>query len=258
MSIQTYNKSVHYDDREVACGQDVPELTDTGVTMDFQITVMTTVGRDKVRSRSTRYTIVGHNPYGNTTFSASMLSDIIDAGARMASNIAELSKGVLTGFYAKLGKFRSDECPIDVAAGDNSKAIVDFTNNGNEEYGLNPCDSSEENPVVPASLRLYIPWLRDDVSRQDIVQSLQGWAVTLNGIQYSLGTNKFTNADKTHITAYPTPIVRNIVVSNYSRRHPTFLSNNDVSMGWNDNVVSEEYNTVEEGIDDRPDDVIEP
>lgn len=253
MSIQTYNKSVFYDDRFVACGNTPANLTNEGVTMDFMITLMTTIGKDKTRTRSTRFSIVGGGD-SSVSFAPAMLADIIDAGARMASNIADLSKGVLTGFYAKLGKFRPDECPIDVASGDNSKAIIDFTNNPNEAYGTNPCDADDENPVVPASLRVYVPWLRDDVSRQDIIASLQDWSVTLNGVTYKLGTNKFRNDTKLQIACYPTEFVRNIVVSNYSRKHPAFLGNNDSAMGWGDNVVSEEYNTNVEGEDDRPDD----
>lgn len=252
MSIQTYNKAVMYDDRVVENGQAVPNLTNTGLCMEFLISIMTTIGRDKTRARTCTFTIVGGSEGGSVTFSPEMISDIIDAGARMASNIADLSKGVLSGFYAKLGKFRSDEVPIDVPSGDNSKAIIDFTNNANEEYGLNPCDTGDNNPAVAAGSRIYIPWLRDDVSRQDIVASLSDWQYTANGVTYTLGSCKFRNDAKTQIVAYPTEVIRNITVGSYSRKHPGFLQNNDTAMGWGDNVVSEEYNTNEEGTDDRP------
>lgn len=259
MSIQTYNQDVFYDERMVQNGQAVPNLTDKGLCMEFMISIMTTIGRDKTRARTCNFTIVGGSSGGGSvTFAPAMISDIIDAGARMASNIADLSKGVLSGFYAKLGKFRPDEVPVDVASGDNSRAVIDLSNNPNEEYGLNPCDSTNENPAVSAGSRIYIPWLRDDVSRQDVVQSLGDWEYTKNGVTYSLGHCRFRNDAKTQIVAYPTTVVRNIQVGSYSRKHPGFLQNNDSALGWEDNVVSEEYNSNIEGVDDRTPVVPEP
>lgn len=253
MSLQTYNKFIYLDDREVEAGQVPPTLTKRGLAMEFQADIMVSKGKDKLQKRSTVFTIVGDpgDGGGSDTNANEQIGNMIDAGSRMASNIAYLSKGVLCGFYAKMGKYRPDEIPQDVPTGDNSSAVIDLTNNPNDGYGLDACDRDNTNPAVTSGTRLYIPWLRDDISRQDIISTLENWTYTAGGLTFWLGNVKFYNDQKVEMVAYPTTIVRNITVRSYSRKSPGYLANNDSAQGiLSDRVLSEKYNTFEEGTDD--------
>ena len=253
MSIQTYNKQVLFDERLVPQGGEIPPIG-SGVAMEFQVTVMTTTGKDKTARRSSTYTVVGSGEGGNATYTPAVIADLLDAGARMASNIAYMSKGVISGFFAKLGKYRNDEEPIDVPVGDSSYAIVDMCNCPDDEYGLDVCERSGEHPVEYAQSRIFIPWLRDDISRQDVIRTLTEWNVTKNGIRYTLGQVKFNNVEKSSMTAYPCETVRNITIRSYSRKTPAFRQNNDTHQGIEqDQVASELYNTFDEGVDDTND-----
>lgn len=260
MSLQTYNKFIFLDDREVVSGQAAPALTKRGLAMEFQADIMVSKGKDKLQKRSTVYTIVGDPGEGGGSDETAneQIGNMIDAGSRMASNIAYLSKGVLCGFFAKMGKYRPDEVPLDVPTGDNSSAIIDLTNNPNDSYGLDACDRENTNPVQSVGSRLYIPWLRDDISRQDIVNTLENWSYTAGGLTFYLGHVKFYNDNKVEMVCYPTTSVRNINVRAYSRKSPGYLANNDSAQGiLSDRVLSEKYNTFEDG-DDDPDDTHEP
>ena len=139
MSIQTYSKDLVYQDQivDLSTGELQPASPTDGVAMEFQIDLMVTRGRDKVAKKSTQFTIVGETSYDAPT----TWGDLMQAGSIMASNIAKLSKGVLCGFYAKMGKYRADEVPTDVPTGDNSYCAVILTNDARAEYGANPCNN---------------------------------------------------------------------------------------------------------------------
>lgn len=150
MSIQGYNQYVYFDDRAHAKGSPVPTFPadKTAVAMDFIIGILTSIGEDKVARRTAAYTLVGDTEGSDIEQDT---ADIINAGSVMASNIAAMSKGVLCEFSAKLGKFRADQIPIDVPAGDTSYAKVIFTNNENDKYGKGNCETHDI-PVVKGEL----------------------------------------------------------------------------------------------------------
>lgn len=248
MSIQGYNQYVYYDDRDHAKGSPVPAFPaeKTGVAMDFIVGIMTSIGEDKVTRRTTSYTIVGDTSGDDIEQDT---ADIINAGSIMASNIAAVSKGVLCEFSAKLGKFRADQIPVDVPAGDSSNAIIYFTNNQNDKYGKGNCQSFNI-PVAKAAAKLFIPWMRDDVSRQDIIATFQNWNFQAHGHTFRLGQVRFYNDAKTEMVAMPTPYYRYGRYNEYSRNNPCYQDNNDTVLGMSDAVISEKLNTVVQGTDD--------
>lgn len=270
MSLQTYNKLIAYDGREVSYNVEtgvvgeIPNLTSkNGIAMEFQINLKCLIGRDKYRIRSVNYTVVGVNESIDTNTDGtdeqikSALYGVIEAGSRVASDIAYASKGVLVGFFAKLGKYRQDDMPINVASGDNSYATMILDNNYGAEYGANEETGRESIlPVNPASLYIRIPWLRDDLSRQDVVNTFDDWTYTdESGFVFSLGQVKFRNEQQTELIALPTQNLRRIKAVETSRPLGRLLANNDTALGIkSDKVASEKMNDFEEGVDDISDD----
>lgn len=248
MSIQAYNQYVYYDDRDHAKGSAVPPFPSdkTGITMDFVIGLLTSIGDDKVTRRTTTFTLVAET---NGDDIEQDLADIINAGSVMASDIAAVSKGVLCEFSAKMGKFRADAIPVDVPAGDSSYGMLIFTNNENDKYGKGNCESHNI-PVVKGGANLFIPWLRDDVSRQDLIRTFGGWSYTAHGHIFHLGQTRFLNENKTDMVAIPTPFYKYGKYKEYSRSNPCYQANNDVALGMADNVISEKFNQLTQGTDD--------
>lgn len=263
MSIQTYNQPVYYDGRTVEYNPNTGEITGAseltekkGVAMEFQVNLKVLRGRDSWAVRTCNYTIVGHNDTALTNNAATMgpaLYALIEAGSRAASNIAYLSKGVIVGFYAKLGKYRQDEMPINVPTGDNSFSDIIITNNLNDEYGQDECNRTDSFPMMPASMRVRIPWQKDNLSRQDVKETITLWEYLDNdtGMTFHFGQVRFTNDNKTDMSALPCGYIQRVRVGEYSKKLGGFLVNNDSSIGIkSDDVLSQEYNSVVDGVDD--------
>ena len=259
MSIQTYNKPIYLDDRYIeynpATGEMTPAegaLSKRGVAMEFQINLKILSGRDKWRVRPCSFTIIGDSEtaiadadVGNAIYG------LIEAGSRMASNIAYLSKGVLVGFFAKLGKYRQDEMPINVPVGDNSFGTIVFNNEDGSALREQECGRSYNLPMTPGSVAVRIPWFRDDLSRQDILQTLADWQYTQNGINYTLGQVKFKDDNKVEMLAMPCNNVKYVKAVEKSKALGQLLTNNDAHLGiTSDKVLSESFNDFEEGVDD--------
>lgn len=259
MSIQTYNKAVYLDDRVIEYNPITGEtqqsggaLTKRGCAMEFQINLKILSGRDKWRVRSCTFTIIGDS---ETAISDSNIAQaiygLIEAGSRMASNIAYLSKGVLVGFFAKLGKYRQDEMPINVPVGDNSFGTIVFNNENGSVLREQECGRTYDLPMTPGSVAVRIPWFRDDLSRQDILETLQSWQYTNGGITYGLGQVKFKDDDKIEMVAMPCNNVKYVKAVEKSKALGALLLNNDESLGiMSDKVLSEEMNNFVEGVDD--------
>lgn len=248
MSIQGYNQYVYFDDRDHAKGSPAPAFPTekTGIAMDFIVGLMTSIGDDKVSRRTTAFTLVGETSGDDIEADT---AKIIQAGSIMASDIAGVSKGVLCEFSAKLGKFRADQVPIDVPAGDSSYANLIFTNNENDKYGKGNCETHNV-PVAKAGANLFIPWLRDDVSRQDLIRTFGNWTQIVGAVTFHLGQVRFLNEQKTEMVALPSPYYKYGKIREYSRSNPCYQSNNDTALGINDAVLSEKYNTIQQGTDD--------
>lgn len=255
MSIQTYNKAIYYEDRLTDGKTPLSELSEkNGMAMDFTVVIKTTVSKDRWTARSVNFTVVGKSDDAiSDTNVGNKFYALIEAGSRVASNIAYLSKGVISGFYAKLGKHRNDEACIDVPVGDNSRGSILFTANENDQLGKLACDRTEQFPVMKAQQKIYIPWLRDDVSRQDMRETLEDWQfIDANSkMTFNLGIVKFKDDNQVDMICSATPFAQSIKSSEYSRSTGVMLVNNDSSLGiFSDKVLSESYNTFAEGKDD--------
>lgn len=247
MSIQSYLQKVYYDDRIHARNESpAPLTTKEGMTAEFQVNIMTTQGMDRTVARSSTFTVVGGN--------GSTITGILQYGSIVAEHIAKMSYGVISGLFLKLGKYRSDEIPQDVATGDNSSGVVDLTNNPSDEFRLSACDSAQRNqyPAKNATARIYIPWKRFDISDVDVNATLEDLQdMTIDGAIYNIGHNKFYDENCVDIVAYPTRFVKNMFTKNTSRKSLAFLANNDVESGIiPDNVSSEMYATINNNYSD--------
>lgn len=265
MSIQLYNQAVRVDNRLAdSTVEDVNDIPLNGVAGEYICSIMTTIGKDTLRSKQVSFTIVGMTENGEalpddtdpnfTDDFNRVVAGMDNAAYRLASNIAELSKGVLSGLYKKMGKYRADVRPIDVPTGDNSSASITLTNSEVSQYGNHHCGNYDE-PFIATNSMVYIPWVRDDVSRQDIVTNLEDFAHSASygsaTINYTIGKVKFLDDDQNSFLAFQAPYVRNLKITQYSKQLPGFKRNNDTALGGADHVVSEEFNTIDNaGVDD--------
>lgn len=265
MSIQTYNKPVLFDDRVVTYDSttgtvgNLEPLTKTGMAMEFQANIKVLSGRDKYLIRNTQFTIVGCKDDNSAITDADIpagLYGLIEAGTRYASNIAKMSKGVLVGFFAKLGKYRQDEMPISVATGDNSWATMILNNSVTSGLRENECTRNSELPAQPATTSIRIPWFRDDVSRQDLMSDLDNWEYvdSGSGMTFEVGQVKFKDDNRVDMVALPTASVHSIKAGERSKSLGTLLINNDSALGIkSDKVLSEAYSSFDDlGVDDIP------
>lgn len=266
MSLQCYNQLIAYDDRGVtydpstgAVGEIATLNSKNGMAMEFQLNLKILSGRDKYKIRACYFTLVGQNEsidtntVGTPEQIAKGLYGLMEAGARLASDIAFISKGVIVGLFCKIGKYRQDEMPMNVPTGDNSYASLVYDNQIAHEYGSQECDRNSELPVNPASTSVRVPWLRDDLSRQDVLKTFGDWSYTdsFSGFMITIGQVKFRNEQQTELIALPTSNLRKIKVAETSRPLGRLLSNNDASLGiMSDKVESELYNNFQEGTDD--------
>lgn len=263
MSIQLYNQPVRVDTRLAdSTIDDVKNIPLNGVAAEYVCSILTTIGKDTLRSKQVAFAIVGVTENGEALSNgdenaewSKVLYSLDDIAYRVASNIAELSKGVLGGIFKKMGKYRADVRPIDVPTGDNSSASITLTNSEVSQYGNNHCGQYDE-PFIATNSMVYIPWVRDDVSRQDIQANLESFGPSVEygsqTISFTLGKVKFLDDDQDSFLAFQTPYMRTSKVTQYSKQLPGFKRNNDRSLGGNsDHVVSEEFNTIETpGVDD--------
>lgn len=248
MSLQTYNQTLFYDDRQYDKSNDsiTPAQPTDGVALEFQMDLVALKGGDKMSKRSTGFTVVGETEYSPAVFGA-----LCEAGARIGAKLAKMSKGKVSGFYVKMGKYRSDEVPTVIYSGDSSYAIIDLTNNENDAYGNNPCTNAGVFPVNHFAQRIFIPWVRDDISRQDIKQTIENCEETIDGVTYTLGQVRFTDEMKDALECGPTCEVRNTKILEYSAKTPTFIANNDSAEGISsDSVLSESTAILSTGRDD--------
>lgn len=254
MSLQTYNKPIYFDDRIVSydassgsTGTLENLASKLGMAMEFQANIKVLSGRDRYRVRSVTFTIVGKNANGVSGRAdiGNGMFGLMEAGARLASLIAKMSKGVLVGFFAKLGKYRQDEMPINVPSGDNSYATLVYNNSVDSEYSSDECSRNSELPATPASTAIRIPWLRDDISRQDIKTNLDNWTFDDSGTDgsgfvFQVGQVKFKDDNKIDLIAIPTTGLHSIKVAERSYNLGQLLVNNDTQRGIiDDKVLSE-------------------
>lgn len=245
MSVQGYWSKVYFDDREHARNESPAPLTAQGFALECSVVIKVLRGRDKETARASNFTVCGN--------SSSTFAGIVQYASIVAEHIAKMSKGVITGLFFKMGKYRPDEIPGNVPTGDNFTAVVDLSNNQNDELGLSECgDERGLYPANSAGTRLYIPFVRDDISKVDIMGTIDDLnEYELDGATYYLAQTRFGNENKTMIVAYPCKYIRNYFIKGTSRKAIGYLANNDVELGLTpDNISSELYATVSQDYGD--------
>lgn len=187
-------------------------------------------------------------PFGIGSDDASAsLADLDQAASVMAARIAKLSEGVVVGLYKKLGKYRNDEVP----------EIIDCNN---KQYGMlimsnNPLvedpDFSGTLPRNQKSMKLFVPWLNDTTSRQDMKATLKN-PVTVNGVEYYAGTSRFADELKTEVEVFLTKYVQGVVTKCYNKVATQGYLPNDTDEGiGTDGIISEGMTSVVAGQDDQ-------
>lgn len=195
-------------------------------------------GNGKVKTSETTFAICG--PASATAL------EVEEAATQKAEQIAKLSDGVIMGLFKKMGKYRNDEQPEVVLENKKQYGIVYMSNNPLVE---NP-DSSDPLPLKVSSTKLFIPWLADTTSRQDMAETIKN-PVEVNAMDFYMATSRFQDVEKSAIEVYPTVYLAGVLAKEYTKA-PTFqLVNNDVSAGGSDHVASEAFATIIDGDDDQ-------
>lgn len=186
----------------------------------------------KVFKKDTKFAMSGVGTVANLDFAA----------IKMAEKIAKLSDGILLGFHKKLGKYRNDEVPGTIRANKKRWAAYIGSNNPRVEDPR----SVVTLPRTAKTAKVFIPWLGETTSDQDVVATLKA---PIDG--FVLASSRFTDADKIEIEAFPMDYNAGITVKAYAKAPVFDLVNNDVSSGGVDHVMSEAFATVIEGLDDQ-------
>lgn len=180
-----------------------------------------------------------------TTDEAAPVADIQEAAYIFAGRVAKLSFGVIMALYEKLGKYRNDEAPGEIWTSKKQYGVLIQSNDPKSE---NPA-SSEPRPYRQMSTSVLVPYLRDDVSQQDMVATLKQ-TITVNTNQFNLGTMRFHDEDKDSFMAAETPYNAGVSVKFYNRAPNFELINTDAVEGGTDNEVSGAPSSIVPGDDD--------
>lgn len=175
------------------------------------------------------------------------LADLDEAASIMAARIAKLSEGVMFGFFKKLGKYRNDESPANLACNQTQYGSVIVSNDPRVQ---NP-DALGPYPLTKKSSKVFIPWLDDATSRQDMKATVIE-PVTVNTGSYYLAASRFADNDKTSIEVYPMQYVQGVQTKCYNTAASFDLVNDDSSDGMStDQILSEAESAIVSGSDDQ-------
>jgi hypothetical protein len=228
MSLKLYNKQVQNGNTGM--------FADSSA-MEFILSLSIKTRGGKLRSTDVKYTIVGP--------ASATMGTLIEAGFKHGQRLARLSDGVVTGFFAKMGKYRNDEEPKLIQENKKSYAILYLSNNPKVE---------DENSTLPQPLqvkteKVFVPWLNDSVSRQDFKATI-AQPIIVEGDSYSLGITRFGDDMKTYIEAFEMKYFAGCNIKCYTRTNNQELSNLDPSNEFADGWMSEAHEGVAQGIDD--------
>lgn len=184
--------------------------------------------------------------FGMSGPSTGNLADLDDAASRKGEQIAALSEGVIFGFYKKLGKYKNDEKPSDLACKVTQWGSVIMSNDPRVE---NP-DAIGPYPLQQKSAKLFVPWLDDETSRQDMKLTVKQ-PITVNSLNYTLATSRFVDAAKTDVEVFPMAFVQGVQTKCYNTVAGFELVNTDGSVGIGDGQMSEAHAVIVSGSDDQ-------
>lgn len=195
-------------------------------------------GNGKVVVREVQYGICG-SATGNA-------ADLDEAAYRMAEKIAKLSAGVLMGYFKKCGKYRNDEEPILVHDLKKQYGTITMSNDPRAENPL----ALGPYPLKQVKGRVFIPWLREDVSRQDMAATLKT-PINIDGVDYVFGYSRFADSAKSAIEVFPLNHLAGMTVKEEQKVIGFELVNNDTAIGGADHVLSEAFAGIVDGDDDQ-------
>lgn len=174
------------------------------------------------------------------------LVDLDEAASRKAEQIAALSEGVIFGFFKKMGKYKNDEQPTDLACKSTQWGSIIMSNDPRVENQ----DAVGPFPLQQKSSKLFIPWLDDETSRQDMKATVKQ-PITVNGVNYNLATSRFVDAAKTDVEVFPLSFVQGVQTKCYNTVAGFELVNTDGSVGIGDGQMSEAHAVIVDGSDDQ-------
>ena len=194
----------------------------------------------KIVMRQIEFGMSGPSATGN-------VADLDEAASIMAGRIAKLSEGVLFGLFKQMGKYRNDEAPTELVCKSTQWGKVIVSNDPRVE---NP-DAVGPYPLKQYSTSVFIPWLDDETSRQDMKNTVKA-PVTVGAVDYTLAAGRFANSDKTQIEVFPMQYVQGVQTKCYNTVAGFDLVNADADEGFGaDGILSEGKTSVIAGSDDQ-------
>lgn len=174
-------------------------------------------------------------------------ADVNAAGSVLAARIAKLSEGVICGLYRKMGKYRNDEVPEVIECKRAQWGSVIMSNNPKVE---DP-ESTAVMPRETKSFKLFVPWLDDETSRQDMKNTLKP-VISQNGISFRPAVSRFLDELKTEVAFYPLGYVQGVATKCYNSAGSEEYLNNDTDEGiGSDGIISEGQSAIVPGSDDQ-------
>lgn len=174
------------------------------------------------------------------------LTELDEAASQKGEQIAALSEGVIFGFYKKMGKYKNDEQPSDLACKATQWGSVIMSNDPRVENE----DAIGPYPLQQKSAKLFVPWLDDETSRQDMKLTVKQ-PITVNAHNYTLATSRFVDAAKTDVEVFPMAFVQGVQTKCYNTVAGFELVNTDGSVGIGDGQMSEAHAVIVSGSDDQ-------
>lgn len=186
-------------------------------------------------------------PFGMSCPSTGTIAKLDEAASIMAGRIAKLSEGVVFGLYKKLGKYRNDEAPTALVCNATQWGAVIMSNDPRVE---DP-DAAGPYPLQSKSDKLFIPWLDDETSRQDMKNTVKE-PVDVDGTFCYLATSRFVDANKSAIEVFPLTFVQGVQTKCYNTVAGFDLVNVDTDEGFGaDGILSEAHTPIVSGSDDQ-------
>lgn len=194
----------------------------------------------KIVMRQIEFGMAGPSATGN-------VADLDEAASIMAGRIAKLSEGVLFGLFKQLGKYRNDEAPTELACKATQWGKIIVSNDPRVEDE----DAAGPYPLKQYSTSVFIPWLDDETSRQDMKNTVKA-PVTVGAVDYNLAASRFSNTDKTAIEVFPMQYVQGVQTKCYNTVAGFDLVNADSDEGFgSDGILSEGNTPIVSGSDDQ-------
>jgi len=174
------------------------------------------------------------------------IEELDNAATIMGSRIAKLSEGVQFGLFKKLGKYRNDEQPTPISCNSSQWGSMIVSNDPRVEDQ----DALGPYPLNKKSLKVFVPWLDDETSRQDMKATIKE-PVEVGANSYYLAASRFADSNKTAIEVFPMQYVQGVMTKCYKTASGFELVNNDTVEGNTDQVVSEAMTSIVDGSDDQ-------